>query len=125
MTKPDPAALRMSKEMKLCKRVTLRGAGHLPLDSRVNVTALMCDSAIMPQQLRRDRVRDFVPPAPAEMASASESLNGYRRLTSPVFFSTDPVTCQTVSGLSGLPKHTKGGRPILFVGNHQLWLVTL
>ena len=53
-----------------------------------------------------------------------ERIKPLRRLTSPVFFSTNSQTCRRVRGLGQVPS----SRPLLIVGNHQLggldiWLI--
>jgi hypothetical protein len=47
-------------------------------------------------------------------------LNTLERLVSPVFLSTDPATGRVVHGLGPLPLDT-AHRPVLLVGNHQLF----
>ncbi|CAM9851569.1 unnamed protein product, partial [Phaeothamnion confervicola] len=69
-----------------------------------------------------DPVEDFVfDPMSAVVKRARERGALLERLTSPVFLSVTP-SGRVVHGLGGIPDKVrgKGGRPLLFVGNHQL-----
>ena len=57
-------------------------------------------------------------PSAAALARAREPLATLRRVVSPVFYSTTPGGT-VVEGLDGLPSDAE--RPLLFVGNHQLF----
>lgn len=71
-----------------------------------------------------DPITDWIPPPPnVVQQTIKERIKPLRRLTSPVFFSTD-TTGRRVRGLGYLPSN----RPLLIVGNHQLggidiWLI--
>lgn len=69
----------------------------------------------------------FGRPLPVELPTSLElkaaldagGLSTLRSIVSPVFFSTDPVSGEIEKGLHHLPFNE--GRPILFIGNHQLF----
>lgn len=110
---------RLYELLPNCKRVVAGGAGHLVLDERVNVTAMLLDSPVAPSSLRFDAVRDFKEPSVEEQKQAYAALDDLRAILSPVFFSTDAASGKVVSGLGGLPKQETQTKPIIFVGNHQ------
>jgi pimeloyl-ACP methyl ester carboxylesterase len=63
-------------------------------------------------------------PTPRELdLDAERFVATLRRLTSPVFFSTDPRTGAVRQGLQHVPlgRGALKGRPVLLVGNHQLF----
>jgi len=64
-------------------------------------------------------------PTPKEVDLAMEeggvlSVANLNRLVSPMFFSTDAETGQVMPGLGGVPTG-QPGRPVLLIGNHQLF----
>jgi hypothetical protein len=72
-----------------------------------------------------DPIADWKPPPPHVVhQTIEERIKPLRRLTSPVFFSTNSQTCRRVRGLGQVPSR----HPLLIVGNHQLggldiWLI--
>ena len=112
-------AVRLSKEMPNCERVEIKGSGHFILDDRVNLTDIILNSNIFPQEERIiDPIVDWRPPNEQEFNDALENnVVPLRRLTSPIFFSTDDLG-QRTRGLSRIPVTDEG--PLLFVANHQL-----
>ena len=105
----------------------LEGSGHIPLlEAQVDLAAIirrsqLVERAARPPPKQRDWVKDFTPPSKEAYANASASLATVRRLTSPVFLSTD-ASGRRLSGLSALPPLAAGdGPPVLLVGNHQLY----
>jgi len=114
-------AQRLCEEMTMCKSLTLQGAGHLPLDGRVNVTRIILESLVAPRGRRYNPIKDFVPPSKQQVAEASQGLSAFKRLVSPVLYSSDLATGEAVQGMGGFESIEAGGRPILLVGNHQLW----
>ena len=64
-------------------------------------------------------VDDFVRPNATQIKETRDSVvDPLRRLVSPKFFSTEDGV--VVEGLSGVPSPQQG-RPVLLVGNHQLF----
>jgi len=116
----------------------LQDSGHTPLlEVRVRFAELLRKSRLTERAPvdKKDYVNDFKMPSAEEFAQASERLSQVRKLTSPVFFSTDSDG-RRVAGLSGLPSLPVAGDksqtsvegqssehtpPVLFVGNHQLY----
>jgi len=132
----------------------LEDSGHCPLlEGSVSLAKLVPPAKLEQAALRRkkDFVSDFSFPSIGAVRNASESLQLVRRLTSPVFLSTD-AHGRRVYGLGGLPPlpgeravdikgassastfssnaadaafapllHNGDAPPVLFVGNHQLY----
>lgn len=72
-------------------------------------------------QPKRDPVLEYKPPDPVTIRRTRESIvDPLRRLISPVFFSTTPAGT-VVPGLGGVPLPRDTQRPVLLVGNHQLF----
>lgn len=60
-------------------------------------------------------------PTPAEIRADREGfVTTIRRLCSPVYYST-LADGRIVKGWAGVPRRAPGGRPILFIANHQLF----
>lgn len=120
-------AQRLKKLMPDCKVKQVEGAGHLALDGdRVNCTRIIQQTpSVAPVSWRKDPVLDWVMPSTARIEEASESSRTLRRLASPVFFSAGPAGDIEV-GLRPLKADVLNkGRPVLFVGNHQLLALDL
>ncbi|KAG8466098.1 hypothetical protein KFE25_005668 [Diacronema lutheri] len=132
---PAPQAARAIASRLLGARVRLlEGAGHAPLiETAVDLASIFERERVLSMPLPRqyDYVTSFTHPTDEQVEAASRALEPLRRLVSPRFFSTLP-SGQRVPGLSALPKpRARGGgatpsldRPVLFVGNHQLFGVT-
>jgi 1-acyl-sn-glycerol-3-phosphate acyltransferase len=118
-------ANRLGKLLPNCVKMDVSGAGHFVLDGRVNLTEVLVDSHIDPLNIKMnsppyDPVRDWkLPPDDVVRAVVEKRVKPTRRRTSPVFFSTDSVTGERRLGLSLVP--TTNDRPLLIVGNHQLF----
>lgn len=114
-------ANRLGKLLPDCVKMDIAGAGHFVLDTRVNLTEIIYDSHIDPFDIQKayDPITDWtLPPDHVVKAVLEKRIAPQRQRTSPVFFSTDPVTGKRRKGLSQIPS-TDG--PLLFVGNHQLF----
>ena len=137
-------ARRLVRALPNAQLTQLKDSGHVPLlEVQVRLARLLRESRLTERaaQGRKDYVVDFNPPTPAEFANASASLLPIRKLTSPVWFSTNAQTGRRVSGLGALPAlagqksafadedgaddpkeaSSSSSPPVLFVGNHQLY----
>ena len=115
-------AQRLSKVLPRCKKLLVKGAGHFVLDSRVNLTEAIIYSDIDPLKLRSlekyDPITDWKPPDEDVFKATVDSVvTPFRRLTSPVFISTD----NNGKRWMGLGNLQTGDNPIVFVANHQLF----
>eukprot|EP00956_Cyclotella_meneghiniana_P020433 scaffold36169_cov66-Cyclotella_meneghiniana.AAC.2 len=113
-------ANRLAKVLPDCVKMDIVGSGHFVLDS-VNLTEVLLDSHIDPldNQKPYDPIKDWTLPPKDIIDKVIESrVKPQRESTSPVFFSTDSVTGKRRKGLSLVPSNDK---PLLFVGNHQLF----
>eukprot|EP00577_Skeletonema_sp_RCC1716_P010655 CAMPEP_0113399246 /NCGR_PEP_ID=MMETSP0013_2-20120614/15425_1 /TAXON_ID=2843 ORGANISM="Skeletonema costatum, Strain 1716" /NCGR_SAMPLE_ID=MMETSP0013_2 /ASSEMBLY_ACC=CAM_ASM_000158 /LENGTH=817 /DNA_ID=CAMNT_0000284111 /DNA_START=35 /DNA_END=2488 /DNA_ORIENTATION=+ /assembly_acc=CAM_ASM_000158 len=116
-------ANRLGKLLPDCVKMEVSGAGHFVLDARVNLTEVLIDSHIDPLDIQKnsppyDPVRDWkLPPDDVVRAVVEKRVNPTKKRASPVFFSTD-ATGQRRLGLSLVPTND---RPLLIVGNHQLF----
>mmetsp|Transcript_19515 Transcript_19515/g.40428 ORF Transcript_19515/g.40428 Transcript_19515/m.40428 type:complete len:529 (+) Transcript_19515:552-2138(+) len=100
-----------------CTLASFPKGSHLLLDGQVNLTSQILSSPIM-RSKPLDPVRDFsLPPQEAVERIIDEQVGSFRRLASPLFFSTNP-SGSVVGSLNYLPSPS-GSRPILIVGNHQ------
>mmetsp|Transcript_5307 Transcript_5307/g.10375 ORF Transcript_5307/g.10375 Transcript_5307/m.10375 type:complete len:844 (-) Transcript_5307:112-2643(-) len=116
---------RLTKLLPDCVKMDISGSGHFVLDNRVNLTEALLDSHIDPLDLQKksppyDPVTDWnLPPKEVIDEVIQKRVNPLRENTSPVFFSTDPVTGKRRRGLSLFP--SVEGKPLLIVANHQLF----
>ena len=112
---------RLVKEMPNCQKVDIKGSGHFVLDQRVNLTDIILKSHIFPveeETRKKDPITEWEKPSKEEFdETMEERIKPLRRLTSPIFFSTDKMGKRR-KGLSHLPGPDEG--PLLFVANHQL-----
>ena len=134
---------KLQRQLPNAQLATLEGSGHVPMmEAQVCMRDLLREAKLLERTplKPKDYVADFVPPTPEAIANASRSLALYRRLTSPVFLSTDRRG-RKMRGLGGLPPINDvprtaaaagGGRatadggearapPLMLVGNHQLY----
>lgn len=117
-------ANRLGKLLPDCVKMDVTGAGHFVLDTRVNLTEVLIDSHIDALDIQKnsppyDPIRDWkLPPDDVVRAVVEKRVKPTRERASPVFFSTDAKTGQRRLGLSHVPKND---RPLLIVGNHQLF----
>jgi len=112
---------RLGKLLPNCVKMEIPEAGHFVLDTRVNLTEILLDSHIDPFDTQKtyDPVKDWtLPPDHIVQAVLKKRVGPLREKASPMFFSTDPVSGKRRQGLSHVPKIEK---PLLFVGNHQLF----
>jgi hypothetical protein len=112
---------RLIKLLPDSRKVLVPGSGHFVLDQRVNLTEAIVYSNIDPLKLRSERrfdpITDWKLPDQEFIQKTIQNLvQPLRRLTSPVFFSTD----KNGNRWKGLSKVPSVG-PIVFVGNHQLF----
>ncbi|KAL1503359.1 hypothetical protein AB1Y20_011411 [Prymnesium parvum] len=134
-------AKRLARRLPNANVIQLEGSGHVPLfEGQVSLSEIIRKSALLSRNaLRpRDYVAEWTPPSEAELENATKSLANIRKLTSPVFLSTD-ATGRRVRGLGALPPlgtnpavkaaadkkqggHAEG--PVLLIGNHQLYGAT-
>lgn len=116
-------ANRLGKLLPDCVKMDVSGSGHFVLDERVNLTEVLLDSHIDPLDIQKnsppyDPVRDWkLPPDHVVRAVIEKRVKPTRERASPVFFSTDS-TGQRRRGVSQVPSND---RPLLIVGNHQLF----
>mmetsp|Transcript_3776 Transcript_3776/g.5834 ORF Transcript_3776/g.5834 Transcript_3776/m.5834 type:complete len:725 (-) Transcript_3776:374-2548(-) len=114
-------AERLSKEFPNNNLIRVSGSGHWVLDDRLNLTEIIVDSQIDPFKKRLEKPIDPItgwkkPSEEYTRHTIENSVKPLRRLTSPVFFSTDKEGKRR-KGLSELPTQNEG--PLLFVANHQ------
>jgi len=112
---------RLKKNLPQCSVKIVKGAGHAALfaPARFNIT----DEILKFVRPPIDPVMDWKFPTESQMKELEESNAFLKKVWSPVFFSTDAAG-KTVAGLDGVPNLTDG-RPLLFVGNHQLLALDL
>ena len=115
-------AQRLTKVLPRCKTLLVKGSGHFVLDSRVNLTEAIIYSDIDPLKLRSlkkyDPITDWKPPdADVFKKAVDDVVTPFRKLTSPVFISTD----RNGKRWMGLGNLQKDNKPIVFVANHQLF----
>ena len=114
-------AERLGKLLPDCVVMDIAGAGHFVLDTGFNLTEVLIESHIDPLNSKKayDPISDWtLPPDHIVKAVIEKRVVPLRERTSPVFFSTDPVTGKRRRGLSHVPST---GKPLLFVANHQLF----
>ena len=120
-------AERLKKELD-AEAITLRGGGHAvlvdPQSARLR-KALRSSKALYGDEIRARKLKkaqravdDFVRPNATQIRRPATVVDPLRRLVSPKFFSTEDGV--VVEGLSGVPSPQQG-RPVLLVGNHQLF----
>ncbi|CAE8585965.1 unnamed protein product [Polarella glacialis] len=131
----------------------LKGAGHAPLDERVNLAELIhfpLFDGLAPTApavfwwrsrflfsrgqnpplaettlaVAHDQ-RDYTPPTLKFLEEGSSTMEPLAAVVSPVFCSRDPETGSRRFGLGGVPDPSELGRPVLLVGNHQLLALDL
>ena len=98
-------ARRLARALPNAQITRLRASGHVPLlEARVRLAKILRYARLIERAPRRakDYVNDFTLPTAAEFANASRSLASVRKLTSPVWLSTD-ARGRRVVGLGGLP----------------------
>ena len=121
-------AERLKKALD-AESITLRGGGHAVLVDPQRLDfgkALRSSKALYGAEIRARKLKkaqravdDFVRPNATQIKETRDSVvDPLRRLVSPKFFST--LEGKVVEGLSGVPSPEKG-RPVLLVGNHQLF----
>jgi hypothetical protein len=118
---------RLQRELPNAKLTLLQGSGHLPLlEAPVSLRNALRETGLLARAPKaspkpKDYVRDWRLPEPAQYKMAADSLRTIRRLTSPIFLSTDGAG-RRVAGLGALPPLAAAdGPPVLFVGNHQIF----
>lgn len=120
-------AKKLTNMMQNCKKKEIENAGHLTLDSpAVNCSRIIeSTKSVAPMSWRKDPVMDWEVPSKEKIEEAAEGTNGIRRLASPIFLSTGPGGNVEV-GLRNLRTSVLNkGKPVLFVGNHQLLALDL
>jgi pimeloyl-ACP methyl ester carboxylesterase len=121
-------AERLKKALD-AEAITLRGGGHAVLVDPQRLDfgkALRSSKALYGDEIRARKLKkaqravdDFVRPNATQIKETRDSVvDPLRRLVSPKFFST--LEGEVVEGLSGVPSPQEG-RPVLLVGNHQLF----
>ena len=111
--------------------LVIEDAGHFVLDGRVNLTeAIMYNVDMDPFNLlipNYDPIKDWRLPPPNQIQRTIDNqVQPLRRLTSPVFFSTDP-NGKRHKGLGQIPHldQQAGDPPLIIVANHQLFGIDL
>ena len=127
----EAEADRLLKELgsERCSAIVVEGTGHAALDDRLDLLSLMDRSPLYaPDRIeaenRKNYVKDFTPPDEATVKKAFESLQPLATAVSPVFMSTRPGGAKEM-GISAVPVPNEEGRPVLLVGNHQLYALDL
>jgi len=92
--------------------------GHAMLDGSRNLSAILSGSRVFGTSPPEPPVRDFYP-NPRDLQEVDRTLEPLFRGTSPVFLSRT-VDGAVTRGLHSVPTGLSG-RPVLFVGNHQLY----
>ena len=126
--------------MPNCTSVIVKGSGHFLFDDRFNLTKailkapFMVDKEEQKKKKPYDPIKDWKPPSTTVMEQTLNStVNTFRSLTSPVFFSTSP-SGERKLGLGFVPNDNKykyddgtntdnnndDCKPLLFIANHQL-----
>eukprot|EP00930_Biecheleria_cincta_P035546 TRINITY_DN24447_c0_g2_i1.p1 TRINITY_DN24447_c0_g2~~TRINITY_DN24447_c0_g2_i1.p1 ORF type:complete len:723 (-),score=123.82 TRINITY_DN24447_c0_g2_i1:31-2199(-) len=104
----------------------LEGVGLEPLSNGgLDFAAIICDSPVCKPP--RDVVKDFSFPSLSEVEEGSANVEQLASVLSPVFCSASKGDASKREfGLSGVPTPADlDGRPVLLVGNHQLYGVDL
>lgn len=60
-------------------------------------------------------------PTAEDLADLEKQFGGVARAMSPVFLSRDAATGRLTKGIKNVPLGLESGRPVLLVGNHQLF----
>jgi len=104
----------------------LEGVGLEPLSNGgLDFAAIICDSPVCKPP--RDLVKDFSFPSLSEVEEGSANVERLASVVSPVFCSASNADASKREfGLSGVPTPADlNGRPVLLVGNHQLYGIDL
>jgi pimeloyl-ACP methyl ester carboxylesterase/1-acyl-sn-glycerol-3-phosphate acyltransferase len=120
---------RLAAALPRCTLRVMAGGSHALLQEGLDLPQLLRDVGALPvvpmppppppaKRASRLALGAAARPSAAALARAREPLATLRRLVSPVFYSTTAAGA-VVEGLDGLPDDTE--RPLLFVGNHQLF----
>lgn len=107
------------------KVVELSESGHAPLDRRVKLAELLKDSPILKKVKGRNYVDEFEYPSLEVLEQGSRNIEPIAALASPVFCSWDAASGKRRFGLGGVPDPKELQRPIILVGNHQLFALDL
>lgn len=115
-------AQRLTKTLRNCEKLEVKGSGHFVLDDNVNLTEAIIYSKILdPLNFNEttkpyDPILDWKLPPKAVIDEIREgSVNFLEEAFSPIYISTDTQGKRSF-GLDNLPRDG----PILFVSNHQL-----
>eukprot|EP00613_Pedinella_sp_CCMP2098_P035782 CAMPEP_0171813486 /NCGR_PEP_ID=MMETSP0991-20121206/79240_1 /TAXON_ID=483369 /ORGANISM="non described non described, Strain CCMP2098" /LENGTH=721 /DNA_ID=CAMNT_0012427069 /DNA_START=131 /DNA_END=2297 /DNA_ORIENTATION=+ len=113
---------------KTCTATILAGVGHAALfDDRLDLLSLIGNSTLFAETHHVPEINyvsDFERPNATTLERAASSLESLRTAVSPIFISTD-ANGRAVPGLRGVPLPSEVGRPVLLVGNHQLFALDL
>ncbi|CAK0875497.1 unnamed protein product, partial [Prorocentrum cordatum] len=106
--------------------VRLPGVGHAALlDTRIDLAKLIRKSVVGAGPKKPvDYVGSYEPPTLKKVEEGSESVESLASIVSPVFVSADAHGTRSF-GLDGVPDPRELGRPVLLVGNHQLFALDL
>ena len=112
----NPVVIHRSKEEYVCIEAAVNSV-------RISIKVKQLDEMdeILARKFKKAQraVDDFVRPNATQIKETRDSVvDPLRRLVSPKFFST--LEGEVVEGLSGVPSPQEG-RPVLLVGNHQLF----
>ena len=113
---------RLTKALRNCEKLEVRGAGHFVLDDNVNLTeAIIYSKRLDPLNFNEtmkpyDAILDWKMPSKQVVEKVrEEGVKFLNDAFSPIFISTDN-NGNRAFGLENLPKEG----PLLFVSNHQL-----
>jgi len=125
-------AKRLARDMVGVERgievCSFKGRGHALLDGSVNLKQVVQDSRTFRSAFLDPSVTtvssssplDCPYPSPSEIAEVDEQLAFFINTLSPVFLSRNGVNGKISRGLGNVPVGQQG-RPVLLVGNHQLY----
>ena len=121
---------RLNQILQRAEVKVFPGSGHALLDGSVDLAKEMRLARVFRPRydgikpkgsdLRDTSYLEFPVPSEEELEEFDRSFGIAQRLFSPVFLSVDPASGKVAPTLEHVPSG-RSGRPVLFVGNHQLF----